>query len=476
MAAIFAAFAAVTIALKFTTFGDTNRSADDLFYLLVGQRMHEGLLPYVDVWDRKPLGLFLIYYLIAGISASVLPYQLIACLFTAASALVIALIVRPLGGWKGAVLAGLCFIASTVVSEGATGQAPDFYNLLIAIAALLLVRHDSELRRGAPGWGLWLAMALCGIAITIKQTSLFEALFFGAYVLTILHRAGVKGSRLAGVAAACAVIGALPMLAIAAFYAQAGHWHEFWTAMTTSNLVRGEAGGKGLRALGTVLRLAPLLLLAVWGLLGARADRSFKTFVAGWVVAAAIGFLAVPNFAAHYALALLVPLSVAAGLVLGQHRWGLLLAAGAAWYTSLWYSPASLARSRASAEAMARVAAAIGRQDSGGGLLVFDGPSYLYALSGKPFLSPLVFPHHLSSAIEANVSHLNTDAEIDRVLKAGPGVIVMAVKPYIYPINRYTRSRVIRYARAHCRTIEVIPLLDAGERTDFAVLGNCGPR
>ena len=34
---------------------------DEQFYLLVGDRMLHGLLPYVDVWDRKPVGLFLVY-------------------------------------------------------------------------------------------------------------------------------------------------------------------------------------------------------------------------------------------------------------------------------------------------------------------------------------------------------------------------------------------------------------------------------
>jgi len=32
--------------------------------------------PYVDLWDRKPPGLFALYYLFAGISRSVLSYQL----------------------------------------------------------------------------------------------------------------------------------------------------------------------------------------------------------------------------------------------------------------------------------------------------------------------------------------------------------------------------------------------------------------
>ena len=64
-------FLLASLALRFSTFGDTNLFVDDVFYFLVGQRMHEGVLPYVDVWDRKPLGLFAIYWAIAAISTSV---------------------------------------------------------------------------------------------------------------------------------------------------------------------------------------------------------------------------------------------------------------------------------------------------------------------------------------------------------------------------------------------------------------------
>src|SRR5262245_35140099 len=76
----FLAFALVT---RVSVFGDTNYFNDELLYLLIGQRMHEGLLPYVGLWDRKGPGLFLIYYLFAAFSQSVLTYQVAAWLTVA---------------------------------------------------------------------------------------------------------------------------------------------------------------------------------------------------------------------------------------------------------------------------------------------------------------------------------------------------------------------------------------------------------
>lgn len=466
-------FAIVAIALQFTSFGDTNRSADELFYLLVGQRMHEGLLPYVDVWDRKPLGIFLIYYVIARFSESVVLYQVIACLFTAGSAVVIGLIVKTWAGWRGALLSGLSFLAVTVIFQGSSGQTPDFYNILIATAALFIVREMDSLAQGVLRWRIWVAMALCGLAITIKQTSLFESIYFGLYVLVVLYRAGAKPGWIARVALGCALIGAIPTLSIAAFYWHAGHWHEFWYAMVTSNIAKGGVGGKGFRAVGLILRMAPLLVLALWVLFSLRTDERARFFLSGWLLMALVGFLSVPNFFTHYTLPLLVPLAVAAGMTLGTHRRGGLLGGALAVYTFVWYTPPSQEWSRSSAKAMNEAARLIRRHDPGGGLFVFDAPSYLYSLSGKPFLSPLVFPHHVSNNIEKNVSHLKTNPEVDRILERAPGVVVISSRPYILPVNQYTRSKVLNYANRFCSKKYAIILLDAGQRAPFDIYGDC---
>lgn len=467
-----AVFVLVSLALSYPSLGDTDRSVDETFFFFVGQRMHDGVLPYVDVWDRKPLGLFLIFYLIAGISDSVLSYQIGACLFSAATALVIARMAMQWTGWQGGLFAGLAYLLMAGPLEGNAGLAPDFYNLFIAGAGFLIVLEMKDQGRGIVGWRTWAAMGLCGLAITVKQTAFFESAFFGLYVLASLYRAGVPLARLAGVAAVCIALGALPTLLAAAFYWQAGHWHEFWHAMVVSNLAKASIAGKSFRLTGIVLRLAVLIALAVWGLAVAR-SRRIRDFLLSWLIAATIGFLSVPNFFVHYALPLLVPLCVAAGLLIGSHPRRLLLTVAFMLYAALWNPSPDRASTRASAAAMDAAAALIRRHDPGGGLLVYDGPSYLYALSGKPFLSPLVFPHHLASQIEHNVSHLDTHAEIDRILANRPGVIVMARKPYIMPVNRYTRTRVLAHAQANCRSADVVTLYDSRTPIPFVVFGNC---
>ena len=110
--------------LRCSTFGDTNLHVDETFYFLVGQEMHHGAIPYVDIWDRKPVGLFLIYWAIAGISSSVVAYQVAAWLFASSTAMVINLIARRWAGTQGGLLAGASYLFMLGPQEGYGGQSP----------------------------------------------------------------------------------------------------------------------------------------------------------------------------------------------------------------------------------------------------------------------------------------------------------------------------------------------------------------
>ncbi|MCH4090465.1 hypothetical protein [Acetobacter sp.] len=49
------------IVSRVATFGNPLIHIDEQFYLFAGGRLLHGDLPYVQIWDRKPLGLFLLY-------------------------------------------------------------------------------------------------------------------------------------------------------------------------------------------------------------------------------------------------------------------------------------------------------------------------------------------------------------------------------------------------------------------------------
>jgi hypothetical protein len=55
---VFSGLLAFALLMRGQTFNDPVLGFDEQFYLLVGDRMLHGAVPYVDIFDRKPIGLF----------------------------------------------------------------------------------------------------------------------------------------------------------------------------------------------------------------------------------------------------------------------------------------------------------------------------------------------------------------------------------------------------------------------------------
>lgn len=469
-AALFAILLLAALVLRCDTFGDPNLHGDEAFYFTVGTAMHHGVLPYVDVWDRKPLGLFLIYYLIAGISTAPIAYQLAATLFAAVTAWTIAAIARQWTSALGGLLAGLCYLLALAPLQGFGGQSPVFYNLFIAIEALLVLRSLPALRQGRIPPAILAAMLLGGLAITIKTTAVFEAAFFGLAALYALGRSKPQPVRLVVAATVWAATGAVPTLAISVAYVLTGHWAEYWQAMVLSNLAKPGDWTSAVRRLAILtVVLAPIAGLAGFGL---RRQPRERGFVLGWLAAAIAGLFAVPNFYGHYALPLTVPLFVGASSALARQPLGAMVTAALATFALL-MSPLDFTHAARSHAAIDRLVAATKAHIGDGPLLLYDAPPQLYQLTGQPFITPLVFPTHLSHLIEKDVSHLSTLGETRRVLALRPGAVVMPVRLRNGPENEETHRLILAYVRENCRPVTVVPTLEWQRTDNIAVWGDC---
>src|SRR5271168_2846811 len=79
---IFFGLLASALLVRAQTFNNPVLGFDEQFYLLVGDRMLDGAVPYVDIFDRKPIGLFLIYAAIRELGGDgFIQYKLVACGF-----------------------------------------------------------------------------------------------------------------------------------------------------------------------------------------------------------------------------------------------------------------------------------------------------------------------------------------------------------------------------------------------------------
>ncbi|MFM5925196.1 MAG: hypothetical protein ACKOPG_13515 [Novosphingobium sp.] len=434
---------AAAFALRMDSFGDPVAHSVDQFYLLVGQRMHWGLVPYVDIWDRKPPGIFLIYYLLTFVSTSAVVFQVAATLFAAATAVMVARISSRWASPTGAVFAGLLYLLMLGDFYGNTGEAAIFYNLFVAVAVYLIT--------GVPDFRRFCWAMLClGVALTIKQTVIFEACLLGCAAVMRLSPDRWWRNGLEFVA-----IGILPTALFAGWFLLIGHFPAFWNAVTASIFLKASPTSADIvgRSLDLGRRFIPLVALCAIALvLPSRPFAPHRGFVMAWIAAAVLGVILVPQLYIHYGQPLVLPLSVAASCALDRGRVGMALGALAALASLIYHAPfqfAAHARSKAEMVALSELV----RSLPGDSLLVFDGPSALYTMSGRRFLSPLVFPPHLNHAIELNVSGIDTNREIVRVLAMNPEVVVMATTPRNQPANAVGWRLVRGFTAERCRLV-----------------------
>lgn len=435
--------ALATLVSRAAPFGNPVLHVDEEFYLLVGRLMADGGWPYVDIWDRKPVGLFAIY---AAVAVAAGPYavegvHLLAGLSAFGTALIIAAIARRVANDLGGVFAGVAYLLGLVMLGGEGGQSPVFYNLLMAGAALLLVRSLDEGPPGPVARRAFLAMALCGLAMTIKQISFIEGAFFGLAFLWQFRRLGISLAGIVARAVAMVLIALAPTALALGIYVAAGHGDAFVFANFVSIFLKNPVGGEslklGLNAFGKFV--PPFLLLALWGAWRRhrRGMGALDLFLLGWMAAAIAAYLFVPYFFDHYALPMLVPLTISAATILGRPF-------GAAFLFLLAHLATSQASmlgfgiNRSAERAAERLSEAIRRELRGGCLYLVSGRTYFYHSTGACRPSRFVFPDHLNDSAEVEGIGVDQLAEVRRVFATRPAVVVTD------PRNEWRRNPAVK--------------------------------
>lgn len=463
------AFALLTRAF---VFGDPAFHIDEDWYLFVGHRLLEGDRLYVDIWDRKPPGLFYLYALFAALPRPVIAYQLFACLAAAGGALLVLRMALRIATPPAAFIAAALYLASLVQLGGAGGQSPVFYNVLIAGAALLVGLGEPN-RRGDR-----IAMLLAGLAITIKPTALFEGAFFGLWALWRQWRGGMQPAALAVYGLQLALIGALPFLLLMAWFAAVGDFEPFWQATVLSNFVRANQMDDPVRAHRMMLVLPTIAFpagCALLALLLARENRRFAAgaaFLLGWIAAGVIGVVSVPNFYNHYLLPLLPPLCVTASAFFARSRVLLILGVFGAATPLIEAKPWDTRTVRQQTAGYGQLLAMIRAHDPHPRLLVFQGPATLYMDLGVRQPTPLAFAQHLDNRYEKDVSLLSTSDEVRRILAAKPTTVVIGTLVSKTVANFESRWAIQGYAQKHCQYIGKATLPD-WLPPDHAVFSRC---
>lgn len=438
------ALVAVALVTRAGRLGDPAIHMDEQFYLLVADRMWHGALPYVDIWDRKPILLFLIYAALRPFSPDgIVAYQVGALLFATATAFVIVVIAQRFANPSGALLAGMAYLLYLPVLNGGGGQAPVFYNLLMAVGALEAIRAGEARDPG----GVWRhglrGMLWTGLAIQVKYTAAIEGVAFGLWLIALLMQRRYPVAMIARWSASWAAAAIAPTLLAAGFYALIGHGRDFMQANFLSIFERHEPSGFSslIYLLPTERKLLPLALFAILsGLKLARSEayEAPRTFLAIWTAFAMLGFFAVGNFYDHYALPLLVPATIVCAPLLGTKQGWAAATAVVGWFAASTVSLPWDSVRQADQQRIAAMVEAAGPYASHGCIYVNDGPTIVYLLTHSCLPSRYAFPSHLTDAAEAEA----TDAagNMATLLATRPAAIFVADKPTSQPSNPVTAA------------------------------------
>jgi hypothetical protein len=437
------------LAYRAPTFGDPILDFDEQLYLTIGDRMLQGQLPYVEMWDRKPLGLFAIYAAIRLLGGDgVIQYQIVAALCAGATAALIYAMARRGAGVGAAMVVAIAYVLFLNPLHGSGGQSPVLYNGLTALQAWLALKaSDSARQRTVIGCAL-AAMALAGLAIQCKYTPVVEGIYFGVVFLVQFRRVGMTVRAVLGTASAMVALALLPTLIAIGIYWHLGHLDAFVQANFLSVFDRRPFPVERRVEQRMLIALigGPLLLLAI-----AKAVRVLRArgsepgadggIVAGWCVAALVGFAMLGDVFDFYFIPVLPPLLVfAASLVdLPGRTRAVILGALVVWPFFLSPPPIGLA-ARHRAATMALVSAIRPYVADGKCLYVYDGPTSLYHLSGACVPTRFLYPDHLNNPTETPALGVDAVAEAKRLLATRPGAIVFADRPLVPRVDVATRA------------------------------------
>lgn len=425
----------LALALRASDFGNPIIHTDEQYYVLVGSRMWHGALPYIDLWDRKPIGLFLIFAatrLLPG--DGIVAYQIVACGFAVLTAWTIGRAARQVGAnATGALIAGAAYLVWLPMLSGRAGQSPVFFNLFMAVGALLMLRLPALARARDVRAIVWSGAGACllaGLAIQTKYTPAIEGALFGLAHLHYLARAGATPRTVAAAGLGWLLTGLAPTLAASGFYWHLGPsaFHAFWYDNFTSIFARGNYSypiDLTLRRLAGIG--AQLVLLVLCAVLAARRDwqRAEVRLAAAWLGAALVPFVLLGVYFDHYALPLLPPLLTLAAVTFGRHRRAALgiVAAGLTVFTvEAAVRPDDVAGVR-------RVAAVVAANSGRDCPYVFIGDAIVYHLAHACVPTAYAFPSTLAYAPEQGATGIDEAAEVRRILSRRPPVIVSATRP-----------------------------------------------
>lgn len=422
----------VSFLLRAPSFGSPFFSTDEQFYMVVGGRILAGDLPFVDVWDRKPIGIFLLYAFFHLFGPwRFFAYQVGAAFSASLTAIIIMRTARLIAPIGGAFCAALLYLGCCAIAHGGGGQTPVFYNLFISYALYLTLKNIDTTNKEKINNNAIKIMLLFGIALQIKYTVVFEGIFVGSYLLFQLYRTTKKTTDIIKSSFLWASLALLPTLIVFLFYFLIGKGQYWWFSNIESIFYRGHFTLPSLKIYMmeiSIFIFTPFLFF----IFNKRYQNEKYYLPLLWCFTSWFGVFFVGSYFKHYMLPLFVPFSVICAplwssklgkiYILLATIAGLLLGEKVIYHSS----------HKEAASLLYDVQHIV--QKTPGCVFIYDGPSSLEDMRPYCHLTPYLFPGHLNEQREKHAIGVNQFNELQRVLAQRPLYIIDNV-PHDFTID-----------------------------------------
>ncbi len=430
---------------------------DESLYLLMAEQWQAGHLPYTTIWDNKPIGIYAIFLVFIDIFKNHLfAIRFATVIFTALTAFAVFRITNTcVAGRKyqffWSVAAAVIFVIGALSNDGLSANTEIFmacftsYAMVVAISAHAVSRPIF--------WKGGLCGLLIGCAIMTKYVAVFEvpAVIFGMMGSAPTLNPKKRYEMLIG-----ALIGVLvPVTFAITLYCNAGISDVWWNDSVASNFVRVAAhvpqpnlllvADEHLkRWLG--FYLAPLILLFIgWR----SANISLRHFLIIWFIGGGIGVYSARSFFDHYFLQLLPVMSIMTICCLARLCYQLKIIYACTMFTPIYSGWMSIQNAAAPvvtvnrmqiqfhADTTAKISSDLRANLQPGQIVyVFDDQPIIYSLISQTPPTKYVLPSVLTTHFLASVAHVDSVAEVKRILELSPEFIVRSRYPASTPPNR----------------------------------------
>ncbi len=174
---VFAFFVLLVVVLRFSSFFESVIDSDESLYLLMAQSWLNGQPPYTEIWDNKPLGIYILFSLALIVFGKVvISIRILACIAIISTSYLLYRLGNIIGKNGIGFLSGTLYAFNSLGNGGMASNTEIFFTPFVTLAFyLLLSKRISPSRLPAKiNFRLLVIGLLLGIGFEIKYVVIFE--------------------------------------------------------------------------------------------------------------------------------------------------------------------------------------------------------------------------------------------------------------------------------------------------------------